>query len=67
MSGSSMICEHCKQEKECIVCETCGTVFCMDCYRVYSWQAHSNVCYVCQNKKDLAWLRSLTQKKKKRK
>jgi hypothetical protein len=49
-----MNCENCGDDG--FTCEQCGRVQCMGCFRRYSWQATSRLCWQCQNEADKEWL-----------
>lgn len=49
-------CQDCDTDEGVLTCEDCGQGFCMDCFHVYSWQAHSYLCWKCQNVADKEWL-----------
>ncbi len=48
-------CFHCGGSADTLVCEECGAVFCMDCYRRYEWVETSRLCWVCQSEADHEW------------
>lgn len=43
---------NCACGREGQTCEQCGRIFCMPCFRRYSWQATSRLCWQCQNEAD---------------
>ncbi len=51
-----IVCATCEKNTDTLICEECGALFCMDCYRRYEWQEMSRLCWVCQNAADLEWV-----------
>ena len=49
---------------EVFTCEQCGRVQCMACFRRYSWQATSRLCWQCQSEADNETLRAISSGKR---
>ncbi len=50
-----IVCATCETNTDTLVCEECGALFCMDCYRRYEWRETSRLCWECQNEADQEW------------
>ncbi len=51
-----IVCATCEKNTDTLICEECGALFCMDCYRRYEWQEMSRLCWVCQAEADQEWM-----------
>ncbi len=54
---------QCECGRDGFICEQCGRVQCMTCFRHYSWQESSRLCWQCQNEADLEALHSIVDSK----
>lgn len=55
---------QCECGNEGQACEQCTRVFCMRCFRHYSWQATSRLCSQCQNEADKEAMNEICSGKK---
>jgi hypothetical protein len=56
---------ECECGREGQACEQCGAVFCMRCFRRYSWQETSRLCSTCQHEADMEWMNEVCKGNKK--